>query len=557
MKPKITKGCYFMKKVLVLMLVAIMVLSSFMLVGCDSGKQSDDGKETTTTTTQNSTTATTLGGEQSTTLPNGEEQSTTVADGEQSTTVTTAIQDDTTTTTKKPTTTTTTKKTTTTTKQDVVDSQQGVINQKRTETVYSYLVDEDTFSVGVRQERTIEYKGTIKIGNTAATSGSFANVGVPFNDGLEAYINAINFDGGIGGDYEKGRKGYYIEFIHYDDKFDDDKGLAYTKRLVEQDEVFALVGHFGSPTVGATIDYIKQKGVIACYFASGLGELYNTNATSTSKGSTLFPVQPIYTTEGRITVARILQKCDGAKKIGVVYVANSDVGVGIRDGAKAQVKALGADYECVISEATAGSSNFTSAVNKVADCDAIIVAAAQKDTIGIINSLIKNGIYKPVFTSYSVATSQTLVDVKSEYDKLSDKNKFPIYSNSWLSGSDMDSYLDFCYDVIAYEGDSETISNTYAMTGWIAASVFCEGLERVIDSGKEITTANYVKAMESDEIDIEMTGGAELDYSNGYRLGTTTMCLLENTESCTAFTYADDMKDFMKFIKTGNVNYIK
>ena len=61
--------------------------------------------------------------------------------------------------------------------------------------------------------------------------------------------------------------------------------------------------------------------------------------------------------------------------------------------------------------------------------------------------------------------------------------------------------------------------------------------------------------MESSKVVIGMTDGAKLDYSNGYRLGTTTMALLQSNETCDSFEEVEGMKDFIKFIKTGNVSY--
>ncbi|MBR5773707.1 MAG: ABC transporter substrate-binding protein, partial [Clostridia bacterium] len=277
---------------------------------------------------------------------------------------------------------------------DDVERKDGVINESRTEKVAMYAVDTATFEIGEKSEREITYKGTIKIGNTAATTGVYAGVGVPFNQGLEAYVNTINFNGGIGGDFANGVQGYYIDFLHYDDNFTAETGAAYTKKLVEEDKVFALVGHFGSPTVGATIDYIKDTGVVACYFASGVGTLFNTEADSVENGSTLFPVQPIYTTEGRVIVARILQQYPDAKKIGVIFTSD-EAGVGLRDGAKAQIDALGAGYECVLSETTSDAADFTPAVTKVADCDAVVIASIQKGVVSILKSMITNGVFKP------------------------------------------------------------------------------------------------------------------------------------------------------------------
>ncbi|MFW5865333.1 MAG: ABC transporter substrate-binding protein, partial [Candidatus Izemoplasmataceae bacterium] len=94
---------------------------------------------------------------------------------------------------------------------------------------------------------------TVTVGNTAATSGDLAFVGEPFNQALEAYFDMVNEDGGV--------NGRTIEFKHYDDGFDAAQGLAYTQTLVEDDEVFALVGHFGTPTVGNTLDYLDGIGI--------------------------------------------------------------------------------------------------------------------------------------------------------------------------------------------------------------------------------------------------------------------------------------------------------
>src|SRR5699024_3960295 len=153
-------------------------------------------------------------------------------------------------------------------------------------------------------------------GNVAATSGAFATVGVPFNAGIQAYFKQINDEGGI-----DGRK---IEFVHYDDEFDPVKGKAFTEQLINDDEIFAIVGHFGTPTIGATLDLLKESGIPTVYFAAGISDLYNEDASSVGKGQGLFPVQPIYVTEGRLIVARAIEEHD-AKKIGVIYT-NDDAG---------------------------------------------------------------------------------------------------------------------------------------------------------------------------------------------------------------------------------------
>ena len=74
----------------------------------------------------------------------------------------------------------------------------------------------------------------VKIANTAAVSGAYAPVGVPFIAGIQAYLDYINDAGGI--------DGRQITFIHKDDEFDPVKGKAYLQEMVEDEKVFAIVG---------------------------------------------------------------------------------------------------------------------------------------------------------------------------------------------------------------------------------------------------------------------------------------------------------------------------
>ena len=111
----------------------------------------------------------------------------------------------------------------------------------------------------------------ITVGNTAATSGAFAAVGVPFNYAQEAYF--WYFENHTDGYKDAEGNKYTIKFMHYDDGFDGVAGKTYTQKLVEEDKVFALVGHFGSNTVGATVDYIEENGIPMVYGVCGVSDL--------------------------------------------------------------------------------------------------------------------------------------------------------------------------------------------------------------------------------------------------------------------------------------------
>ncbi len=340
---------------------------------------------------------------------------------------------------------------------------------------------------------------TIKVGNSAATSGAFAPIGVPFNAGIEAYFKMVNEKGGV-----NGRK---IEFVHTDDEFNPEKGKAALDKLVNDDKVFALVGHFGTPVVGATLDDLKEIGIPAVYFATGTGILYNENAAK-GEGDNIFPVQPVYPMEGRIMTAWAKGEFK-ADKIGVIYT-NDDAGKDLIKGIETEAKNIGG-IEVVSEQVAPGAEDVSSAVTKIknADVDTIIIAGIQGTFPQIAKELAKQGNTKPAITTY-VNVDKTMVDlVKADV-----ADKFEIYGNSWVDVTKP------AVQEYAKTVPQEFAANAYAMTGWIAADFFVKGLERVEG---EITWEKYIAAMEKEPI--ENPFGGMIDFADGKRLGTQEMSL--------------------------------
>lgn len=524
-----------MKRILSFALVLILC---FALFACGDETTTD-----TTTTTKNNTTTTTTTTDDTTSTTTSTKPTTVTPDTNSSTTVK-SEQSVTTTTTKKPTTTTTTKPTTSTTQAE--GSVRGVIDAPRTETLTMYDIDPVTFQSIGKQEKTITYRGTIKVGNTSATSGTYGSIGAPFNYGIEAYLNNINFNGGIGG--------YYIEFVHYNDQYNGSTALTLTKKLVEHDKIFALVGQVGTPAVEATYDYIRQKGVISVGAFSNSEKLH-TFALTLDEGAGIFPIHPVYYVEGQAIVGQMLGQHPDVRKIGILYTSD-EVGTDIKDGAKEIISFLGAEYECVAVNFSSNNTSIASALNSVADCDALIVAANAQNVEKVLKGMISNNVYMPVFTSQVAATVSILLPIRSAYNALPAENKFPIYSSAWLSPYDVSGYLDFAEEIMNYENSNEYISNTYTMYGWMAADVFCTGLKRIVSSGKEITPENYIAAMESANVPLKMTSGGVLNYQAGGRFGSTTYMLLKSGKNCDGFNYIDEMKDYLAFVLLRDVTYI-
>ncbi|MCL2737071.1 MAG: ABC transporter substrate-binding protein [Propionibacteriaceae bacterium] len=345
----------------------------------------------------------------------------------------------------------------------------------------------------------------VLIANSAATSGTYAPVGVPFLAGMQAYLDMVNAQGGI--------NGRTIKFMHTDDEFDPAKGSAALTEFVEDDKVFAIVGDFGTPVVAANVAQLKEYGIPSVYFATGIGQLYADHATTNEEGYNIFPVQPIYRTEGSIMTAYATGKFQ-AKKIGIIYT-NDDAGMDLEKGAVAQIKSMsGIDY--VEQQVAAGAADVSAAVTaiKQANVDFIIVAAIQGTMPTIVKELAAQSVNKDCITTYvnvSSAMSTAVIDDIT--------GKFDLYGLGWVdyaSSIAQTSLADYQAQI-----DPQYAMNAYAQTGWIASYFFCEGLRRV--GSDPLTWDSYMKALES--APIQNPFGGLIDYSNGQRLGTQEMNL--------------------------------
>ncbi|MDR2828303.1 MAG: ABC transporter substrate-binding protein [Acholeplasmatales bacterium] len=400
----------------------------------------------------------------------------------------------------------------------------------------------------------------ILVGNTAATSGGYAGVGVPFNLAMN-----VVFD-----EYNASHEGRDIRFIHYDDKFEGDTGKTLTTKLVEEDKVFALVGHFGTNTVNATVDYIQDKGVPMVYGVTGVNSLY----VEKEEGNPLLSIQPIYRTEGKLMLARALHEkvygaakneyLDASKKILVLYTeddAGQSILVGIKDEAKsAKVEsrmlyqsftATTAD-QAVTTGLNQGAGTILLSANQVATAALQSLQTAQS-TLPVFTSYVNSaGVVTPVLTTAvpqltfdlyanawvdiaeSTAAAPTAAQVGAEglllgwNDPATGTDIGKLYGLAGLAGFTAE-YWDFVKSVntsTRVDGATSARSlwaNAYAMAGYVAAKAFVTLLERV--NLDKVTWGDFIKAAESAPVDLPLCG--EINWGGGARTGLDTLALTQ------------------------------
>jgi ABC-type branched-subunit amino acid transport system substrate-binding protein len=93
----------------------------------------------------------------------------------------------------------------------------------------------------------------ILIGQSAGFTGGQAEYSKDIKSGIEAYFATINNAGGV--------NGRQLKLVSEDDKGKKENVLTNTKKLIEIDNVFALIGYTSGAGVEATLSYLESAKV--------------------------------------------------------------------------------------------------------------------------------------------------------------------------------------------------------------------------------------------------------------------------------------------------------
>ena len=321
---------------------------------------------------------------------------------------------------------------------------------------------------------------TILFGQTAAQSGPNAPTGEA-KWGLDAFVKSVNAKGGV-----KGKK---LQVISYDDSYQPAQTTALVKKLVYQDQVFAMVGSIGSPTNAAVYKTLDAAAVPMLGMGSGSPIFYHPTLKY------VFPAWPLYTTDGK-TMGAFVKKRFPGQSVAVIYQDDA-FGKPIRDGVLSQIGKADMSIPYVPSQV-----DFSSDVIKLKSANIKVVILATIATSGaqILNQMASLG-YKPtrILTASACGYSgifKTIATLEGTYCSA-------FLPAPW---SNDPRWQRFVKAMEQYEPGKD--ANIYAAWGWLAGEVAVAGLERIKGP---ITRENFVAAL--DTLNGVDTIGGKLTYT--------------------------------------------
>jgi branched-chain amino acid transport system substrate-binding protein len=337
-------------------------------------------------------------------------------------------------------------------------------------------------------------KSEIVLGTIQDLSGPIAGFGKQVRMGMLLRVDEINEQGGI-----NGRK---LKLLVEDAAYDPKRAVLAAQKLVNQDKIFAMVGHIGTAPNLAAMPVQFEKNVINFFPITAAREMYEPlHRLKYSFAAT-------YYDQIRGALPKLV-KDKNATKVCAIY-QDDEFGLEVVRGAEAGLKTIGME----LVEKTSykrGATDFSSQVArmKAASCDLVVMGTIIRETIGTIGEARKTG-FSPTFLGSSAAYTDLI-------HKLGGKAMDGLYATMTVANPYTD---DQSKPVAFWANKYKTKFNedpaVFSVYGYNIIDTFAAAATK---AGPNLTTDSFIKAMDSMSFPTDIFGSAPATFSATKRLG--------------------------------------
>jgi ABC-type branched-subunit amino acid transport system substrate-binding protein len=361
---------------------------------------------------------------------------------------------------------------------------------------------------------------TVLLGGTVPLTGEAASFGA-VGPGAKAYFDYVNGKGGV-----LGRK---ISYIYYDDAYNPSQTVQATRRLVEQDRVFAIFNSVGTANNLAIRDYLNAVKVPQLYAGDGSQQINRPVQYPWTMGFLMS-----YRGEGDVYGKSIVASRPKAK-IAVLY-ENTDLG---RDMLTGLTRAIAGKGPKVVAnqpyEFTGADVSSQIALLKASGADTLMLFATPKFFLNAITATHKLG-WKPQLYIASVSIEPGIMKIARlnapELTKGALSIAFVKNPNDpvWAKDPAVALYR----SIMKRYNPSGRVTDVYNWYGMTVAWTMVETLRK---AGKNLTRASVLKAAQS------LDTGANPFLLPGIRLKTSRT---DYRPLGTVYLYRYDNKEWVK-----------
>ncbi|MFK7852497.1 MAG: ABC transporter substrate-binding protein [Granulosicoccus sp.] len=341
-------------------------------------------------------------------------------------------------------------------------------------------------SIGVFPDR-------ILVGQSAAFDGPAQALGLGMRLGLQTAFAEANSKGGI--------NGRHIELIAYDDGYEPLRAIENTTKLIDSDEVFALVGAVGTPTAKASQPIAKSTGVPFVGPFTGAGFLRDPDNVH------VVNVRGTYDQETEAWIEHLTTDLD-SKRIAILYQDDSFGRVGL-SGVE---KALHKRGMSLVAEGTykRNSVAVKAALLKIrrAKPDAVVMVGSYKPIAEFVK-LARKLRLKSELVTISFVGSKALAKELGELGRgVVVTQVVPFYADSSIP-------VVSAYQSALAEFDPDAEAGFVSLEGYLVGRVFLEALEKL---GDNVTREGFIELFQNSPVEFDL-GGTVLNYGPGDNQG--------------------------------------
>jgi len=331
---------------------------------------------------------------------------------------------------------------------------------------------------------------SVLLGQSAAFSGPAAQLGIQMNAGAMAYFDYINKLGGV--------QGRTILLKTRDDRYEGDLAAENTRKLIEEDKVFALFAYVGTPTSAAALPIFTEAKV------PFIGPFTGAELLRNPLNRYVFNVRASYYDETEKIVEQLVST--GIDKIAVFY-QNDSYGkaglTGVQIAMKKRNLAIAATGTVERNTIDVGAA--VKAISAVQP-DAVVMISAYTSIAEFVRQMKKAG-SAAQFHNVSFVGSKALSNALGNDGYgvvISQVVPFP-----WNPGVPV---VKEYQRILKAAGITDY--NFGSLEGYLAAKVMVEGLRR---AGRDLTREKLITALESmDNVDL---GGFVVNFSRTSHAG--------------------------------------
>ncbi|MCC6641180.1 MAG: ABC transporter substrate-binding protein [Deltaproteobacteria bacterium] len=295
--------------------------------------------------------------------------------------------------------------------------------------------------------------GPIRVGHFASLTGDTATFGRSTDNGIRMKIEEVNARGGV--------LGRPLELVTEDDRSITEEARTTAQKLVQRDEVVALLGEVASSRSLAAAPEAQRARIPMISPAS-------TNPRVTQVGDYVFRACFIDPFQGAV-MAKFARETIGAKRVAILFDFKQDYSVGLADFFRKTFQSMGG--EIVADERyTSGDIEFRAQLTKIRGTrpDAIFVPGYYTEAGLIAKQARELGITVPLLGGDGWDSTRTLEIGGSAVEG-------DFFSNHYAADSDSALVREF---VEKYRAKYGEVPDAMAVLGYDAAGILVDALAR-------------------------------------------------------------------------------